>query len=115
MIALRGVPAGAGAREFVRLIFARRLAGARAENRADIAGLRGILGGIIARILTGVGRYRVELIRLLGVDRLGGALLCTAGHQAEADDRRGKQAGPHLIPRFHGPCFNARSAIWGTA
>ena len=115
MNALWGVPAGAGASEFVRLIFARRLARARAEHRADIAGLRGILGGIVARIVAGVGRYCVELVRLLGIDRLGRALLRAPGQQAKANDRRGNQADPHFIPLRLEPSLNAPTAIWGAA
>ena len=115
MDALQGVPAWAGAEEFVQLaIFARRSPGTRAIGLADIVGLRRILRNVVARILAGIGGDRIQLIRLLGVDLLGRALFRAAGQQSQADDSRGKQAGPHLIPLCMGssrtpePRFGAR-------
>jgi len=116
MDAFRSAPAWARARDFVCLaIFARRGASARTIGLADIAGLRGILRDVVARILGLIGGDRVELVGLLGIDLLGRALLRTARQQGQAGSDRNGQAGPHLIPRSNGRSINARAAIWGAA
>jgi len=118
MDALRAVPAWAGARGFVRLapsIFAGLGIGAGAIGLADIVGLRRILRDIVARILGLVGGDRVQLIGLLGVDRLRRALPGAAGRYGQEDHRRDKQAALHGIPHWHWLRFNARAATWGAA
>lgn len=113
MDVFRGVPAHAGARDFLRLaIFARRRTRARAIGLADVTRLRSILRDVVAGIFALIGGDRVELIRLLGIDRLRGALLRTAAEQGQAGDARDGQAGPHLVPRSNRSGINARAAIW---
>ncbi len=117
MDALRSVPARAGAVEKLRLarsIFARPSAGAGAIGLADIAGLRRILRDVVARIVGRIGRDRIELVGLLGIDLLGRALLGAASQKAQAEDRRGgEQAGPHIIPLGLGHRLNASSLLSG--
>ena len=115
MNAFRGVPAKAGAGDFVRLIFARPLVGAGAIGLPDIVGLRRILGDVVARILALVGSDRVQLVRLLGVDLLGQALCPAAGQQSQCEGSRGGQADSHFIPPVHGRYHNAPRALWGAA
>lgn len=121
MDAFRGVPASAGARDFVRLaIFARSVfpgprAGARTIDLAHVAGLRRILGDIVAGFFALVGGDRVQFIRLLGIDLLGRALRRASGQQGQAGYGRDGQAGPHFIPRSNGQGINARAAIWCAA
>jgi len=82
---------------------------------SDIAGLRDILRDFVAGILALVGGDRVQLIGLLGVDRLGRALPRTSGQQAEADGNHDGQADSHFIPRLRWLRVNARAAIWAKA
>lgn len=113
MDAFRSAPAWPGAGDFVRLaIFARRRSGARAIDLANIARLRRILRDVVAGILGLIGGDRVELIGLLGIDRLRRALLRTAAEQGQAGDSRNGQAGPHLVPRSNRSDINARATIW---
>jgi len=116
MLALHGVPACAGAGNFVCLtVFARRCACTRAIGAADIVGLRCILRDVVAGVLAGISGDRVQLFRLLGVELLGRALFGATGQQRQADNGRGKQAGPHRIPLWHRLRLNAPAAIWCAA
>lgn len=97
-----------GGFETALAIFARRGAGARAIGLADVAGLRRILGDIIAGILGLIGGDRVQLIRLLGIDLLRRALGVAAGQGQRGEQR--DESAVHAIPRSgFGRNHNARA------
>ena len=109
MDAYEGVPAHAGAGDFVRLvIFARSRIRAGSICLADIFVARSILRDVVAGLIGGVSGDRVQLVRLLGVDLLGRTLRAAAAQQGEGQDGRDDQAVPHTRQ-------NARAALWGAA
>jgi len=119
------VPARAGARGFMcpthggnggcLMIFAWRRACASAIRGADIAGLRGILCDVVARIFGRVGGDCIQLISLLRVDLLDRARFRAAEQQRDAANGRAAQPVSHLIPHMNRRPLNARAAFWGAA
>ena len=104
-----GVPACAGAGDFVRLvILSRTRVRAGSIGLADIFIARAILRDVVAGLTAGIRGDRVQLVRLLGVDLLGRTLRAAAAKQCQDKGGRDDQAVPHA-------CLNAPATIWGAA
>ena len=93
-------------------IFAGRRGGTGAVRLAYVAGLRRILSDVVPRIFSLIGSDRVQLIRLLGIDRLRRALSRASRQQGDPCDGNNEQIIPHFYAPPSGFRVNARARVW---